>query len=106
MPAAELARLRQCLDDAPERHRLPIAETYLDLLTGDERVSAVVEFTRSGSPAEREAALVAARHLDPAAVPQLATLTSARSVELRWSAYQAIKLVGGEAAVDPLINGL
>jgi len=101
-----LGRLRQCLDELPERDQLPAAEAYLAELPAEDRRDAVVEFIERGNAARREAALDAAPRLGQDAIPALAALGATTDHERRWAAYQAIKKIGGEGAIKPLVDAL
>lgn len=101
-----LRRLRSCLDELPERDQLPAAEAYLAELPVADRGQAAVDFIEHGSAARREAALDATRYLNQELISALAAVAATDDYERRWAAYQAIKRIGGEAAINPLVEAL
>ncbi|MEZ4503522.1 MAG: universal stress protein [Dehalococcoidia bacterium] len=103
---SELERLRSCLDDLPARKQLPVAETYLAALRLEERGPAVVDFIEFGPAAAREAALMIAEDLDTSVIPELTRVAHESEGERQWAAYQAIRRIGGEAAIEPLLHVL
>jgi nucleotide-binding universal stress UspA family protein len=106
LAAGHLHRLRECLDELPERDQLPVAEAYLAELPEPERRAVAVDFIEHGNPARVEAALSLAPELGPDAIPQLADVAADTTAERRWGAYHAIRKIGGPAAIDPLVEGL
>jgi HEAT repeat protein len=66
----------------------------------------LVDFIEHGSAARREAALDATRYLNQELISALAEVAATNDYERRWAAYQAIKRIGGEAAITPLVEAL
>ena len=83
-----------------------MVEDYLALLSAGERSDAAISFLRDGDALEREGALQLVVDLGEAVIPALVELTDAAAVEVQWIAYHAIRRIGGERALAPLIRGL
>jgi hypothetical protein len=104
---ADLDRIASSIPRLRDPGRLmTLVHDYLSLLPRREQPRALGELLRAGPPFAREAALEDAERIGTPALAPLGEVTTDGNATVRWHAYEAIRHIGGVAAIPYLIPGL